>query len=147
MQRRTAHARKVYARASAIGLAVFLAACSSGELVAVVTPTPVPSSGTVTVSMTAAPLGLSAVQLRVVGAGVSAPAAGDGARIVLKTALADTTLVVVSVSGSAPATLLTFAVANVEQPVSVVVQEASAGRHAGYQALLAADVTVAVSKR
>ena len=58
-----------------------------------------------------------------------------------------TTLVVVSVSGSAPATLLTFAVANVEQPVSVVVQEASAGRNAGYQALLAADVTVAVSKR
>jgi hypothetical protein len=147
MQSSTAHTCTVFSRAIAITFTMLLAGCGSGELVAEVTPVPVPSNGVATVSMTAAPVGLSAVQVRIAGAGISAPVAGEGARILLESTVADTTLMVLSVIGAAPTTLLTFALANVEQPVTVVVQEATAGRNAGYLALKPADVTVSVAKR
>ncbi len=124
-----------------------LAACSGGELVAVVPMPPAVRSGSATVSMSAAPIGLAAVQLRVTGSGVSAPVAGVGVRILLQSTVADTSVFVLSVSGPAPTQLLTLAVANSESPFAAVVDAATSGRNAGYVQLRAADVTVAVARQ
>ena len=134
-------------RSTVVVSAALLAACSGGELVAVVPTPPVVKSGTATVSMSAAPAGLAAVRMRVTGSGVSAPVAGVGVRILLQSTVADTSVFVLSVSGAAPAQLLTLAVANSEQPVAAVVEEATSGRNAGYVALRATDVTVAVARQ
>ena len=135
-------------RASAFGISVLLLAeCSGGELIAVVTTPPVLRSGSATVSLTGAPSGVAAVRLRVTGAGVSAPLAGAGVKILLQNTVADTTVFVLSLASSAPANLLTLALSNVEQPLALVVEEATGGRNAGYAALRAADVTISIARQ
>lgn len=141
------HTIRTFTRAAGVGVVALLAACSGGELVAVVPTPPAVRSGSATVSMSAAPAGLAAVRLRVTGGGISAPVPGVGVRILLQRTFADTTVFVLSVTGSAPSPLLTLALSNAEQPVAAVVQEATSGRNAGYVALRAADVTVAIAKQ
>ena len=141
------HRLRAFTRAAAFSVTVLIAACRSGELVAVVTAPPVLRAGTATLSMTAAPAGVAAVRLRVTGAGVSAPLAGAGVKILLQHTVADTTVFVLSLASSAPANLLTLALSNVEAPLALVVEEATGGRNAGYAALRAADVTISIARQ
>ena len=136
-----------FIRAACVCATALIAACSGGELVAVAAPEPVSRSGSVAVSISAAPAGLAAMRLRVVGGGISAPLAGFGVRILLQRTVADTTVFVLSLSGSTPAPLLTLALLNIDRSVTVVVEEATGGRNAGYAALRAADVTVAIARQ
>jgi len=134
--------------AGVIGVTTLLVACGGGGDGLTVATAPRPSrSGSATVSMSGAPATMAALRLRVAGAGLSAPVPGTGVRIVLQTTVGDTTVFVLAVSSPAPASLLTFALADIDQPVAARVDEATSGRNAGYAALRAADVAVAVARQ
>ncbi len=111
------------------------------------TSPPVVRGGTASIALSAAPAGVAAVRLRVVGSGMSSPVSRGTARILLQRASADTLFFVLAVADGSAQPLLALNLANIDQVLTVSVQDVSAGRSLGYQALRASDVTVAATKQ
>lgn len=102
---------------------------------------PVPTSGRVVLSLGAAPSSIAAIRVRVVGSGMSSPSARGSGRILLQQTSADTSVFVVAVSSGAGA-FLEIGLVDRDRLPSVLVEEATAGRLFGYQALPASSVVV-----
>lgn len=102
---------------------------------------PAPINGRVVLSLGAAPSSIAAIRVRVVGFGMSSPSARGSGRILLQQATADTSVLVVAVSSGAGA-FLEIGLLDRDRLPSVVVEEATAGRLFGYQALPASSVVV-----
>lgn len=106
-----------------------------------IVPPPVPTNGRVVLSLGAAPSAIAAIRVRVVGSGMSSPSARGSGRILLQQTTADTSVFVIAVSSGAGA-FLEIGLVDRDRLPTVVVEEATAGRLFGYQALPASSVFV-----
>lgn len=129
-------------RLVALGVAAFACTACAGDRVTGPVTTVSPR---VVFSLTSAPTGLGALRVRLIGAGTAVPVARGTARIAASRTVADTTTMILAVTGTT-GDLLEVTLADAKLSPTLRVDEASAGRNGGYQALTAAQVSIASAR-
>jgi hypothetical protein len=128
-------------RAAALIAVLALSACAGDRVVGPDTTL----SPHVVFSLTSAPTGLGALRVRVIGAGTAVPTARGTARIAAQRTVADTTTLILAVTATT-GDVLELTLANAKLSPVLQVDEATAGRNGGYQALSAAQVSVKITR-